>query len=278
MKKIAFILILISLYSCNKEVKTVATIKKATATPIKVTDTLSIIGNKIWIRETPKTGKVILKLDNRTVCALLEKGIKDTIREQIDYWYKIEYHNQEGWIFGSQTTKSITNYTQDNFKPFLKEFLQNCFMSKNTDSLLRYKSPTIYKYIDKKIGFTRFYNPGITCIPQGYNTNNYLNEKYPKIKLNFYPEKELKNGFCEKSSNNDGVYYHYIKKLPKYPIWKNDKDDYEITAIKLPENYKNNPKIEVIILHKKWIIKHLYFIKKNTQWFLVLSDDCDCSA
>ncbi len=277
MKKLIFLFI-ISLLSCKKEIK---------SNPVKVNnhiihkkaiDTLTIIGNQIWIRETPKTGKVVLKLDNKTVCTLLEKGIKDTIREQIDYWYKIKFNNQEGWIFGSQTTKSMTNYVPNDFKPFIKDFLQNCFIDKNTDSLLQYKSPIIYKYINKKIGFTRYHNPGITCIPQEYDDHNYYSKNYPKINLDFYPEKELKDGFCDKSTNKDGVYFHYIKQLPKYPVWLKDKEDYKMMDIKLPKNCTDNPKIEVTILHKKWIIKRLYFIKNNDKWYLVLSDDCDCSA
>lgn len=280
MKKSLLIFILLAFISCEKEKETTVTEKKKVTKTTNFDpigkDTLHIIGNSIWVRKTPKTGKVVFKLNDNTTCEVLEKGIKDTIRQNIDFWYKIKTDNQVGWVFGSQTSKSQKLFLLDDFDPFLKDFLQTAFYGKNIDSLLRYKSPIIYKYVHKKIGFTRFYNPGTTCIPQKYNKHNYRSENQLNLDLPFFNEKEFKDGFCVESTSNDGVYYHAINQLPKYPVFL--KDDYVMKSILLPKKYKNAPIKKINILYKKWIIKQLYFIKAEGKWWLVLSNDCDCSA
>jgi len=281
MKKIFLYFLLITLFACtdtkkNQRTDTISKpIKVSTTQPKK--DSLVIIGNKIWIRETPQTGKVLFTLDNGITCTVLEKGTKDTIKGNVDFWYKIKTNNQIGWVFGSQTSyrkKTIT----DNFEPFLQQFLRTTFFGKNTDSLMHYKSPLITNYIHSKIGFTRFHNPGITCVPQEYNVQNYHNKAYPKIELPFYKFQNIINGFCEESSSNDGIYYNTITSLPEYPIYSESNQEYKMTAIKMSNNSKKNTITEVKILYEKWIIKTFYFIGINKKWYLVLIDDCDCSA
>lgn len=288
MKKIFFIYILLAFVNCKKEATVVqnnTTIKVADFSSVK--DTLHIIGNNIWVRETPKTGKVVFKLNNNTVCEVLKKEVKDTIRQNIDFWYEIKFDNKIGWVFGSQTSRchpcksKKSNFKNgksisDDFKSFLNDFLQTSFYGKNTDSLLRYKSPIIYKYIHKEIGFTRYHNPGITCVPQEYDKYNYYSKNYPKLDLSFFNDKKPEDGFCEESNSKDGVYYYGIEKLPDYPVFS--KDDYIMKSIPLQKKYRDTPIKAIVVLYDKWIIKQLFFIKADDKWWLVLSDDCDCSA
>ena len=268
----------LTLMNCNEKSKNIISVKKQKnnlqVSQKQTRDTLRIVGNNIWIRQTPKTGKVTFKFNDNYLCEILEKGVKDTIRKKIDFWYKVDNNNQIGWVFGSQTTESQQLVMSDGFNLFIKDFLDTSFYGKNTDSLLRYQSGIIYKYVNKEIGFTRFYNPGIACVPQAYNKHNSHYENNPKLNLNLYNEIELNNGFCEESSNKDGIYIYDIKELPEYPSGK----EYDMIAFPLPKKYKNAPLKVVTVLYKKWIVKTLYFIKADNKWNLVLINDCDCSA
>lgn len=113
------LVLFITLFSCtnsdnNREVEDVS--KTAS------TEYLYIEGNKIAIKEYPPNGEIIFRLDNGKKCRVLEKGQRQTILNITDYWYKIEYKNVEGWVFGAQTSikfKKEEYITQD--FPFLKK-------------------------------------------------------------------------------------------------------------------------------------------------------------
>jgi hypothetical protein len=70
---------------------------------------LFIHGKEIWVRDSPTTGKVVMKLNDGDRCKILEKGKAETIRGSADYWYKIEYTEKQGWVFGSQTSVKKNN-------------------------------------------------------------------------------------------------------------------------------------------------------------------------
>ncbi len=66
---------------------------------------ITIVGNKVNVRESPNTGaKVLFQLEMRDVCDLLEKGSKEKIGDKMDYWYKISINNKTGWVFGAFTS------------------------------------------------------------------------------------------------------------------------------------------------------------------------------
>ncbi|RXJ51108.1 SH3 domain-containing protein [Gelidibacter gilvus] len=81
-------LLVISSISCNSQINSKLTIE----------------GTNIWIREYPTTGDIIMKLNEGDVCDVLKKDKKDKIGGITDYWYKIKFNNQIGWVFGSQTS------------------------------------------------------------------------------------------------------------------------------------------------------------------------------
>jgi len=70
----------------------------------KIPSKLEIIGKDIWIRNAPKTGDVVMKLNSGDVCKIVEIGIEETIKVKTDFWYKIEFNGKTGWVFGSQTS------------------------------------------------------------------------------------------------------------------------------------------------------------------------------
>ena len=63
-------------------------------------------------------------------------------------------------------------------------------------------------------------------------------------------------------------------KLPGYP----DPTTGEFMEMELFEEYTNAPVMLVQIQHNKTIIKTMYFVFTNGRWWLVIIDDCDCSA
>ncbi len=69
----------------------------------KEQDSLYIEGSNIWIRDNPKKGKILMKLNTGDRCVVLDTGKVDTIKGCIDYWYQIKHHDTIGWVFGSQT-------------------------------------------------------------------------------------------------------------------------------------------------------------------------------
>ena len=78
--------------------------------PESETSWLIIEGKDIWVRSAPSTGEVIMKLNTGDKCEVLEKGKFEGIRDMYDYWYKIKFNNQVGWVYGSQSNLK-TNYT-----------------------------------------------------------------------------------------------------------------------------------------------------------------------
>lgn len=64
---------------------------------------LVIRGKDIWVRDKAATGSVVMKLNDGNRCRILEKSDFEIIRGMPDFWYRIEYGGQEGWVFGSQT-------------------------------------------------------------------------------------------------------------------------------------------------------------------------------
>jgi hypothetical protein len=77
---------------------------------------LVIYGENIWVRDKAKTGKVIMTLNQGDTCKILERGELAVINGQPDYWYKVEFENNQGWLFGSQTDKTLFMPLNDSLK------------------------------------------------------------------------------------------------------------------------------------------------------------------
>lgn len=73
---------------------------------------LTIKGNDIWVRDTPKTGKVVLKLNDNNRVFVSDSCCFESIKGNSSYWYEIDYKGKSGWLFGSQT-KEFTSTNID---------------------------------------------------------------------------------------------------------------------------------------------------------------------
>lgn len=73
--------------------------KKSQASDAK---TAKIIGDNIWVRNSPTNGDVVMYLENNTEVKLLGYCCNESIRGKNNYWYKVELEGKRGWVFGSQ--------------------------------------------------------------------------------------------------------------------------------------------------------------------------------
>ena len=165
------------------------------------------------------------------------------------------------------------------FKTFLNYFLVTAYSGKKFDSLVYVSSPLIREFINKEIGFGRFWNNGIynnlyDSDGYGYNFGDgNWSEIEPNVSnLTHFLNKDPKEGFCDEATSPDGIYYKQVFKLPGYYDMEKD------MAMSAPSKYNNFKKMIVEIQHNKWIIKTLYFIEYKNNWYLLYIDDCDCSA
>ena len=116
--KLIFVVLIIS--GCKNETKTVnKSINRKVSQLSSKNNYLLIEGTDIWVREQPKTGKVILKLNDGIKCKIIDTSKLDTIKVSVDYWYKIKFNDTIGWIFGSQT--NIKSESSKNMLFFFKE-------------------------------------------------------------------------------------------------------------------------------------------------------------
>lgn len=90
----------------------------------KEQDSLRIEGDNIWVRNMPKKGEVVMKLNQGDLCVILDTSKVDTIRGNIDYWYKIKHKDTIGWVFGSQTNiKTESSKETELFLEQMKTFV-----------------------------------------------------------------------------------------------------------------------------------------------------------
>jgi len=80
---------------------------------MELPENLIVQGKEVWVRDSPVTGVVILKLNTGDTCRVLEKGPFQIIRSTPSYWYKIDYKGSEGWLFGSQSNLPRFQYDED---------------------------------------------------------------------------------------------------------------------------------------------------------------------
>ncbi|WP_299898895.1 SH3 domain-containing protein [uncultured Aquimarina sp.] len=234
-------------------------------------ETLLIEGKDIWVREKPKTGKVVMKLNEGDVCMVLQKSDAQVIRGRRDFWYYIDFNGKKGWVFGSQTSIK-QKASLHNFQPFLKYFLEISFFNKDINILIRDKSPKVTQFVKKEIGVHRLFNPGSTCVLDSFES--YIPVFLPIDPLTLFKNQSPKDGFCDDSKDADGVYYSKIDEFPYFYDMEKDTTG----QIDIPEKYHESEKIKVDILKYKNIIKTMYFMTADDKWSLVLIDDCDCSA
>lgn len=84
------------------------------AAPTLRSDQLVIKANVLNVRSEPRkpgpdeADNVVFQVKDGNICKVLEIGEeKVSIRELNDYWYKIEYDGQVGWVYGHYTSRAL---------------------------------------------------------------------------------------------------------------------------------------------------------------------------
>lgn len=234
-------------------------------------ETLLIEGTDIWIRETPSTGEVVMKLNTGDECEILHKGKSETIRGNFDYWYKIRFNRNVGWVFGSQTSiKQNVNRSKKNkndFQTFFSDFIQ-----KYSDN-----KADLSSFVHSEIGVYEGTNPGVMCYGNKVNNNFSRHEfDFPlKNIFNTIPE----GSFCEGYKTKDGFYYsiNNTNKLPAFGTY--DKDGgYIAVNINIPDKYIDASVLKVLVINDEWLNFTFYFINIDNSWYFICQNFCDCSA
>lgn len=60
-------------------------------------------------------GKLLATVKAGTELEIIEKGVEDVIKGQLDFWYKVKVDGQEGWLFGAYTSQSAEETMEMNF-------------------------------------------------------------------------------------------------------------------------------------------------------------------
>ncbi|MEO0471945.1 MAG: SH3 domain-containing protein [Bacteroidota bacterium] len=68
-----------------------------------------ITATNLNVRSAPDTeaDNVVFKLGDGDIVDIIERGEQVAIRDMNDYWYKISYQGQEGWVYGAFTSKKL---------------------------------------------------------------------------------------------------------------------------------------------------------------------------
>ncbi|GAB4419533.1 MAG: hypothetical protein OHK0039_32060 [Bacteroidia bacterium] len=80
-------------------------------TPEADPDKLFITQAETPIRNEPEENpdNIITQLQAGDVCTILSRGRKITIDDKTDYWYRVQYGDAEGWVYGYYTSKRSLN-------------------------------------------------------------------------------------------------------------------------------------------------------------------------
>lgn len=95
------------------------------------------------MRESPDiSSKILIPIPNGAKIKIIEKSSEEVeIQGKIDYWYKIDYNDRDGWAFGAYLSKE---------EPDVKDTKSNV---KPTYSIVEYPSPDFFLYyVDEKNG------------------------------------------------------------------------------------------------------------------------------
>ena len=248
---------------------------------------LTIEGDDIWVRDAPSDGEVVFKLNSGDKCKVLEKGKAETIEDVTDCWYKIEFEEKEGWVFGSQTSLRQEQDEEQVEDPIEeKELTKEEQLQQAVDNIIIAISKkdknqlSEYFYSEDKTIFIN--NPGMFIMISDisatdvfenifYDVNENCELKFEKwAEYDIGSEEWNKTGcFAEKIDNTDFFKNTYIE-MREYEI-----AEVEDADINKAEQIGNITEMKVLIT--KSLIR-LYFTYKNNKWQITAIDVHDFSA
>ncbi len=225
---------------------------------------LTIKGTQIWIRSKPKTGEVIMKLDEGTKCKILEKGEEQTINGIKDFWYKIEYNGKTGWVFGSQT--SLKQSANINEKTQIKNFLS--YLIENIDAKnytnLKYYFIQDSTFVIYNPGAVPYYNPthykeALKKVYLGKESDNIIFGRTPNFDMGSFQWSE--NGYFVNETKQDNI----ITVLTQY-----GQDAYNQYTIDKAKKYEKYISHKLLIAYSDGVT--IYFGKFNEKWKIIAID------
>lgn len=240
----------------------------------KKLDFLTIQGKDIWVRSRPTTGEVVMKLNTGDKAKVLEKGKQETINQKTDFWYKIEFEGETGWVFGSQTSEKTGIIAQtkkpDSDKETLKQVNQ-------VISNIHANYPDINKYFYDARGILFLNNPGVydvvkftsdlSIMESLLKQKNTCNPKFQK-----WPEYDRETSAWEKSGcfaekiNGTDLFYQTAQTMREYSL--------PITDMMIDETKKSGNRVSIKVLNTQNNIRY-YLGTKNSQWKLIGIDISD---
>lgn len=160
------------------------------------------LGDEVNIRSNPSsTATIVTKVEKFTDFNVIEKGPKESIKGNTDYWYKVKNSEYEGWVFGHYTS--------------LKQAGRKTLVLKYTKyDHWDYDYPAMYTFEDKsgkKYELSSWAMPPMSFklsleneeIHDGANPE--LLSKDFKLTINYLPYK-----FEDPSDEATGIYEHWV--------------------------------------------------------------------
>ncbi len=199
-----------------------------------------------------------MKLNTGDLCKILEKGKFEKIREMEDYWYKILFNGNTGWVFGSQTSaklkknnsaaensssniklENISGETVKAFTVLLYEYLKNIDESKSQDCQCAISSSFEIAFENNKFAFINVKVDlcGATC---QYSNYSYLiqnkNNEW-KIKSKFEAAFKARYQSGDKHKNiivlENLVQYHLMEKRTTEIVYLMDDNSLDLLNLDL---------------------------------------------
>jgi hypothetical protein len=241
---------------------------------------LNIIGNDIWIREKPTDGEVIMKLNDGNNCKIIEKGKEESIKGVSDFWYKIEFEGNVGWVFGSQTSIKQENET-GNDDDIEDEILIKNLINKLVYIIEKKETDNLKKffYIENKVFVIS--NPG-AYIVIGLREEFNLAEYYPinsvkktDVVFEKWPEYDFENEDWEKH----GCFAEKITEKEFFTKLVNSMKDFGFEPS--ADEIKYAKELDKVTLYKILVTDdyiRFYIAKKDGKWLITAIDIHDFSA
>lgn len=197
--------------------------------------------------------------------------IDANIGSQVEVVWKLDTLYEAGEGDAPYLAEWLVEYTVlrsgSDFSIFVESFLRDYT---STASLV--------KYIHPKARFQLAQNPGAMCFTE------HTAIPFNMTGVEFSVIDEFRNipdgGFCEGYEGaENGIYYRAIdyEETPILSMLAGNGDVIE-ELIPLPSEYWKNPIREVTVIVDQQHAAYLYFILIDNRWWLILQNQCDCSA
>ncbi|MCP4179989.1 MAG: hypothetical protein GY756_19685 [bacterium] len=230
-------------------------------------DNLIIEGKDIWVRNIPVKGELVMKLYEGDKCIILDTSDIDTIKGFVDYWYKITFQGDTGWVFGSQTNiKTVISRQLELFLKRVKDFVY---------ALAEMDIETLNSFIYPEES-VHYRVPGASVLPYVGEMKDFNQIKGRGYFTGFEAPSSDKFKISGTYNKNNVFAYYRLKEFHGFTsLWRslNDYQNIEITSEQeayLNKLYEKEKQVTIVF---KYDIEHVlelecYFYFKRGKWYL----------